>query len=57
MKVEITQSNYSFGVHRKQGDKVTLSNQQAYKLINRGLAKEFKKAYETKEFKGKKETK
>lgn len=57
MKVLITSNTYSFGKHRKQGDKDTLTDKQGQKLIKRGLAKEFKKGYETKELKVKKETK
>ena len=54
MKVEITTNNYSFGKHRKEGDIDNLKPEQGQKLINRGLAKEFKKGYETKELKTKK---
>jgi len=57
MKVEIIQSNYSFGVHRVPGEKPTLTDEQAYKLIKRGLAKEFKKRSQTKEYKLNRETK
>ena len=57
MKVEIIKNTYAFGDHRKIGEDHNLTEEQGQKLINRGLAKEAKKAHSTKELKLDKETK
>ena len=51
MRVEILKKTYAFGDHRDEGTKHTLTKEQGNKLIKRGLAKEVKKAYSTKELK------
>ena len=51
MKVEILKKTYAFGHERHLGTKHILTEQQGEKLIKRGLAKEVKKAYSTKEMK------
>ena len=57
MKVEILKKTYAFGHERHLGTTHILTEQQGEKLIKRGLAKEVKKAYSTKEMKLNKETK